>query len=56
VSEPEVPTPTPVDRAAFEKAQRGRNVALALGLVVFVVIVFVVTVIKMGGNVASRPF
>ena len=40
----------------FAKARRGRNIALALGLVVFVIIVFVVTVVRMGGSVADRPF
>ncbi len=39
----------------FAKARRGRNIALALGLVVFVIIVFVVTVVRMGGNVVDRP-
>jgi len=57
VSEPETNTPPqPVDRAAFEKARRGRNIALALGLVAFIVIVFVVTVIRMGGSVVERTF
>ena len=35
------------------KARRSRNVAIALGLVAFVVLVFVVTLIKLGANVAS---
>lgn len=57
MSEPETNTPPqPVDRAAFEKARRGRNIALALGLVAFIVIVFVVTVIRMGGSVVERTF
>ena len=37
------------------KARRGRNIALALGLVIFVVLVFVVTIVRLGGNVA-QPF
>lgn len=41
---------------AFAKARRGRNIALAIGLVAFVVIVFVVTIIRLGANVAARPF
>ena len=41
---------------AFAKARRGRNIAIALGLVVFVVVVFLVTVFKLQGNVANRPF
>jgi hypothetical protein len=42
--------------ADFARARRGRNIALALGLVAFVVIVFVVTIAKLQGNVAARPF
>lgn len=38
------------------KARRGRNIALALGLVLFVVLVFVVTIVRLGANVAERPF
>lgn len=38
------------------KARRGRNIALALGLILFVVLIFVVTIIRLGGNVAARPF
>ncbi|HRD47475.1 MAG TPA: hypothetical protein PLF78_13445 [Caulobacter sp.] len=37
------------------KARRGRNIALALGLVAFIVLVYGVTLIRMGGYVASRP-
>ncbi len=37
------------------RARRGRNIALALGLVIFVILVFVVTVVRMGGSVADRP-
>jgi len=39
----------------FARARRGRNIALALGLIAFVIIVFVVTLVKMGGNVVDRP-
>ena len=38
---------------AFARARRGRNIAMALGLVAFVVIVFVVTLVRLGGNVAT---
>ena len=41
---------------AYVRARRGRNVALALGLVAFVVIVFVVTLVKLGSNVAAPHF
>jgi hypothetical protein len=37
------------------KARRGRNVALALGLVLFVILIFVVTLVRLGGNVLERP-
>ena len=37
-----------------EKARKGRNIALGLGLVAFVLLVFVVTVVRLGGNVAHR--
>jgi hypothetical protein len=40
----------------FAKARRGRNIAIALGLIAFVVLVFVVTVVRLGGSVANRPF
>ena len=32
------------------KARRGRNIALALGLVLFVALVFVVTIVRLGGT------
>jgi len=38
----------------FAKARRGRNIAIAVGLVVFVIIVYVVSIIRMGGNVLER--
>lgn len=37
------------------KARRGRNIALALGLVLFVILIFVVTIVRLGGEVAHRP-
>lgn len=37
---------------AAKKARNGRNIALALGLVAFVLLVFVVTLVRLGGNVA----
>lgn len=36
------------------KARSGRNIALGVGLAAFVVLVFVVTVVKLGGNVAPH--
>ena len=40
----------------FAKARRGRNIAIAVGLVAFVVLVFVITIVKLGASVADRPF
>jgi hypothetical protein len=40
----------------FAKARRGRNIAIAVGLVVFVVIVYVVSIVRMGGSVLERSF
>ena len=37
------------------KARRGRNIAIALGLAFFVILVFVVTIVRLKGNVAVRP-
>ena len=36
------------------KARNGRNIALGLGLAAFVILVFVVTLVKLGGNVAPH--
>lgn len=40
----------------FAKARRGRNIAIALGLVAFVIIVYVVSIVRMGGSVLERSF
>jgi hypothetical protein len=41
--------------ALAARARRGRNIALGLALAAFVVIVFVVTIVRLGANVAP-PF
>jgi hypothetical protein len=41
------------DEAA--KARRTRSVALGIGLALFVVVVFIVTLAKLGGHVLDRP-
>jgi len=46
---------TPEEQDAFIRARNRRSWAIALGLVAFVVIVFVVTIVRLGGNVAVRP-
>jgi hypothetical protein len=38
---------TPEEEAQFKKARRGRNIALALVLVGFVVLFYAVTIVKM---------
>ncbi|MCG9917002.1 MAG: hypothetical protein MH112_11685 [Phenylobacterium sp.] len=37
------------------KARRGRNIAIALGLITFAILVFLVTVVRLGANVLDRP-
>ena len=38
------------------RKQSQRNYAIAGALLALVVLIFVVTVFKIGGNIASRPF
>jgi hypothetical protein len=37
------------------RARRSRSIAIALALVAFVVVIFVVTLVKLGSNVLTRP-
>jgi hypothetical protein len=37
------------------KARRGRNIAIAVGLGLFVILIFVVTIVRLKGNVL-QPF
>jgi hypothetical protein len=37
------------------RARRNRSIAIALALGAFVVVIFLVTLVKLGGNVATRP-
>ena len=57
MTEPETPSNPPgaesADAAA--RARRGRNIAIGIGLVGFVVLVYLVTVFRVGGNVINRP-
>ena len=39
--------------ADFARARRGRNIALALGLIAFVALIFAVTIVRLGANVAN---
>jgi uncharacterized membrane protein (DUF485 family) len=43
------------DPDAELKARKGRNIALALSLVLFVVLVFFITLTRLGANVLDRP-
>jgi hypothetical protein len=45
-----------IENDAAARARKGRNIALGLGLVAFVILIFVVTVVRIGGNVAHRAF
>jgi len=39
-----------------QRKRSQRNYAIAATLLALVVLIFVVTIVKLGGNVASRPF
>ncbi|WP_419253043.1 hypothetical protein ACN2C6_15810 [Caulobacter sp. ErkDOM-YI] len=45
-----------VEQDPAARARKGRNIALGLGLLAFVILMFVVTVVRLGANVANRPF
>ncbi|WP_333585319.1 hypothetical protein [Phenylobacterium sp.] len=53
VPQPTKPQTPPTE--AQQRARRGRNIALALGLVAFAILVFLVTVVRLGANVLDRP-
>jgi len=38
------------------RARRRRNIALGLALLAFAALIFVVTIVRLGGNVADRHF
>lgn len=48
----------PADRVTLtekqQKAQKGRSIAIALSLIAFVVIIYAVTVVKLGPDVLNR--
>lgn len=39
-----------------EKKRKQRNAAIALGLAAFIVLVFLVTIFRIGGDIVARPF
>ncbi len=45
----------PEDQPEREKRQRGRNIAIALALGAFALLFYAATIVRMGGNVSSRP-
>jgi t-SNARE complex subunit (syntaxin) len=50
-----VSDPKHEDEAA-RKARNGRNIAFFIGLLAFVILVFIVTITRVGGNVATHGF
>ena len=40
--------------AAAKKARQGRNIAMFVGLLAFVILIFIVTITRLGGNVATH--
>lgn len=46
------PSENRAPKDAAKKARDGRNIALGLGLAAFVILVFVVTLVRLGANVA----
>ncbi|WP_299010166.1 hypothetical protein [uncultured Caulobacter sp.] len=46
---------TDAEKLAAKKARDGRNIAIGLGLAAFVVLVFVVTLVRLSGNVHPHP-
>ena len=46
-------TVKPTDAQA--KARRSRNVAIGVALAVFVVLVYIASIVKLGGAVVNRP-
>ena len=49
----EIETVKPTE--AQQKARRSRNIAIAMALAAFVVLVYVVSIVKLGSAVLSRP-
>ena len=49
-------TPTKALTPDEEKQRKQRNLAIALSLGVFIILVFAVTILRLGGSVADRSF
>lgn len=39
-----------------EKKRKQRNAAIALGIAAFIVLIFLVTIFRIGGDIANRTF
>ncbi len=51
------PSPSAYGLSPEEKKKRGqRNIAIALALGAFIILVFLVTILRIGGAVAERSF
>ncbi len=50
---PELPTPLP-DTPEAAKARRRRSLVIAFTLGAFVILVFIVTIVRMGGHVVDK--
>ncbi len=48
--------PSGVTRGEFVAARKGRNVAIALSLIGFAVLLYAVTLVKLGPGAIARPF
>lgn len=51
------PPPRPGVRLTEQqlRARRARSIAIALALGAFVIVIFLVTIVRLGGNVLTRP-
>jgi hypothetical protein len=47
--------PNPRDPES-ERARKRRSIIMGLGLAAFVILVFVISIVRMGGDVANRTF
>jgi hypothetical protein len=54
MSDPPAPLGVKLTRQQ-ERARRARSIAIALALGAFVIVIFLVTIVRLGGNVLTRP-
>ncbi len=48
-------TGEPQNTRELEKRRKGRNLAIGLSLATFVILVFVITIVRLGPGVLDRP-